>query len=150
MNTIKRTTFTVAAATALTAAAFTATPASAQSTSNIKQFTNSANTVRCQIITDAGKTYTRCVSDVGHGKQPECNPPEHLIPAVAIEPNFTGTSCWNQGLDGEPTPLKPLQIARHGTATVIPGISGDLYVFDSAKLALIRAGRANSVLFSIR
>lgn len=150
MNTIKRTPLTVAAATALTAATISALPANAQTNMEIKVFSNSANTVRCQVITEGGKTFTRCVSDIGREKQPECNPPEQLIPSVSIEPNYTGTNCWNQGFGIEPTALKPFQIRRHGSATVIPGINGDLYVFDIAKLAFIRAGKDNSAIFSIR
>lgn len=150
MNAIKRTPLTVAATTALAAATLTALPANAQTGMDVRVFSNSANTVRCQVITQGGKTFTRCVSDIGREKQPECNPPEQLIPSVSIEPNYTGTNCWNQGFGIEPTALKPFQIQRHGSATVIPGISGDLYVFDIAKLALIRAGKANSVVLSVR
>lgn len=149
MKTITRTAATVAAIT-LTSAALATAPANAQQASDARFYSNSANTVRCYISTNDGKTYTMCVSDIGRDHQPECNPPEHLIPRVGIEPNWVGTACWNQGFGIEPTPLKPLQIQRHGSATVIPGFNGDLYVFDVAKLALIRAGKANSLILSIR
>lgn len=149
MNTFTRASATVAAITLASAALATA-PVNAQQPSDDRFYSNAANTVRCYISTEGGKTYTMCVSEIGRDHQPECNPPQELIPRVGIEPNWVGTACWNQGFGMEPTPLKPLQIQRHGSATVIPGFYGDLYVFDIAKLALIRAGKANSVIFSIR
>lgn len=149
MNTIKRTAFAAAAATALTAATFSTLPANAQPM-DARLFTNSANTVRCEIVTNDGKTFTLCTSDIGRDKQPECNPPNELVPSVYIYPNAIDVACWNQGFGTQPTALKPFQIQRHGTATVIPSPTGDLYVFDSAKFTLIRAGKANSVIFSLR
>lgn len=112
-------------------------------------FGNADNTVRCNIATNNGQTYTLCTSDIGRAAQPACNPPNELVPSVAIEPNYVGASCWNQGFDGV-TRLQPLQIRSLGTATVIPGFTGSLYVLDLAQRALVRAGSANKVIFGAK
>lgn len=132
-----------AAAALLAASSFTA-PAYAADT-EYKVFGNANNTVRCSIATDNGETYTLCTSDIGRAAQPACNPPNELVPSVAIEPNYVGTSCWNQGFE-RVILLKPLQIRSLGTATVIPGFTGSLYVLDLAQRALVRAGTANKVI----
>lgn len=137
-----------AAATALLAASAFASPAHAADT-EYKVFGNANNTVRCSIATGDGATYTLCTSDIGRAAQPECNPPNALVPSVAIEPNYVGTSCWNQGFEGV-IRLQPLQIRSLGTATVIPGFTGSLYVLDLAQRALVRAGTANKVIFGAR
>ena len=61
-------------------------------------FSNQSGNVKCELVhSSTGETFTLCVSDIARAIQPECNPPEHLIPAVRIEPNYVGTMCWNQG-----------------------------------------------------
>lgn len=141
---ITKTTPIVTAATLIAAAAL-APAASA----NIATYSNTSGDVRCEIYQVDGSTETICVSDTARQTQPECNPPEQLIPAVTVGRDFVGTNCWNQGFVGQPQKLNPLQVQRFGTATVIPGFSGNLYVLDIARRALVRAGSANVVLFKI-
>ena len=107
--------------TALAAAATALAPA-ATADSNLATYSNAAGTVRCEIYQVGGSTETICVSDTARQTQPECNPPEQLIPAVTVGRDFVGTSCWNQGFVGQPQKLHPLQVQRFGTATVIPGV----------------------------
>lgn len=146
----RRATLFTTAATVSVLSAVALTPASAQP-ANPVLVSNAANSVRCQLITDEhGQTFTLCVSDIARQSQPECNPPAELIPAVKIEPGYAGTSCWNQGFGIAPTPLQPLQFRSHGTAVVTAGFGGDQYVFDFARLALIRAGATNTVFFALR
>lgn len=135
----------VATATLIVAAVALAPAASANSAA----YSNTAGDVRCEIYQVDGSTETICVSDTARQTQPECNPPEQLIPAVTVGRDFVGTNCWNQGFVGQPQKLNPLQVQRFGTATVIPGFSGNLYVLDIARRALVRAGSANVVLFKI-
>ena len=134
--------------TALAVAATALAPA-ATADPNLATYSNAAGTVRCEIYQVGGSAETICVSDTARQTQPECNPPEQLIPAVTVGRDFVGTSCWNQGFVGQPQKLNPLQVQRFGTATVIPGFSGNLYVLDIARRALVRAGSANVVLFKI-
>lgn len=132
----------LAATTATLAPAATANP-------NVATYSNAAGNVRCEIYQVDGSTETICVSETARQTQPECNPPEQLIPAVTVGRDFVGTNCWNQGFVGQPQKLSPLQVQRFGTATVIPGFSGNLYVLDIARRALARAGSTNVVLFKI-
>ncbi|MEH0147704.1 hypothetical protein V6D40_08540 [Corynebacterium sp. Q4381] len=138
--------FAPAAASAVIAAFVLAAPAHA---ADSQVFGNAKNTVRCSLTTEGGNTFALCTSDIGRGAQPECNPPNELVPSVAIEPEYVGTSCWNQGFD-RVTRLQPLQIRSFGTATVIPGFTGSLYVLDLAQRALVRAGTANKVIFGAK
>ena len=148
-RTIPATAAAVATAAITTTLAAAIAPA-AHADLDQKLFSNADNTVRCHIAIHDGATYTKCVSEKGRAAQPECAPPDVLIPSVSIEPKYTGVSCWNQGFGIEPAPLKPLQTGKFGTTTVISGFSGNLYAFDVAKLALVRAGNANKVLFALR
>lgn len=132
----------LAATTATLAPAATANP-------NVATYSNAAGNVRCEIYQVDGSTETICVSETARQTQPECNPPEQLIPAVTVGRDFVGTNCWNQGFVGQPQKLSPLQVQRFGTATVIPGFSGNLYVLDIARRTLVRAGSTNVVLFKI-
>lgn len=132
----------LAATTATLAPAATADP-------NVATYSNAAGNVRCEIYQVDGSTETICVSETARQTQPECNPPEQLIPAVTVGRDFVGTNCWNQGFVGQPQKLSPLQVQRFGTATVIPGFSGNLYVLDIARRTLVRAGSTNAVLFKI-
>lgn len=145
---MKMTHTTTAAAVALAAAATALAPA-ATADPNVATYSNAAGNVRCEIYQVDGSTETICVSDTARQTQPECNPPEQLIPAVTVGRDFVGTNCWNQGVVGQPQKLSPLQVQRFGTATVIPGFSGNLYVLDIARRALVRAGSTNVVLFKI-
>ena len=138
---------TVTAATALAAAVALSPTASA---SDIATYSNAAGNVRCEMYQSSSGTDTICVSDTARKTQPECNPPSHLIPSVSISRDFTGTGCWNQGFVGQPKKLNPLQFQQFGPVIVVPGFSGNLYVFDTARLALIRAGSANSVIWKLR
>ena len=139
---------TVAAVAILTATAALAPSAAAQN--NVGTYSNQNGNVRCESYQVGGETKTICVSDTARTTQPECNPPEQLIPAVTIDTNFVGTNCWNQGFVGQPKKLHPFQIQRFGTAIVFPGLSGNLYVFDTARMALIRAGSTNSVIWKLQ
>ena len=112
-------------------------------------FSNADGSVICQ-TTQLDTTHeTLCVSDKARAAQPECNPKDILIPAIAIQDKFVNLKCWNQGFE-QPERLSPFQVRRHGSATIIPGFSGSLYVFDSARFALIRAGERNAVIFGKR
>lgn len=140
---MKRTTTvlgTAALASGLATAAFAPNAAA-----NPQYVSNADNTVRCYMYDGE----TLCVSDLARGSQPECNPPAELIPAVSIQRNWVGTKCWNQGFDGQPTRLQPLQIHVYGSKVVIAGFAGELYVLDMTKPALVRAGIDNAVLFSL-
>ena len=117
---------------------------------NLATYSNAAGNVRCEMYQSASGIDTICVSDTARKTQPECNPPSHLIPAVTISRNFTGTNCWNQGFVGQPKRLGPLQVQRFGSTFTVPGFSGNLYVFDIARLALVRAGSANAVIWKMR
>lgn len=146
---VMRITFSRLATVATSAVIATSVLAAPAHASDYQVFGNANNTVRCSIATENGKTYTLCTSDIGRAAQPECNPPNELVPSVAIEPKYVGVSCWNQGFEGV-TPLKPLQIRKLGSATVIPGFTGSLYVLDLAQRALVRAGSANKVFFGAK
>lgn len=134
----------VTAATLIAAAALA--PAASANTAT---YSNAAGDVRCEIYQIQGTTKTICVSDTARQTQPECNPPGQLIPAVSIGPGSTETHCWNQGFTGVPQKLNPLQVKQFGSAVVIPGFSGNLYVLDTVHRAVIRAGSANTVLFKL-
>jgi len=134
----------VATATLIAAAALA--PAASANTAT---YSNAAGNVRCEIYQIQGTTKTICVSDTARQTQPECNPPGQLIPAVSIGPGSTETHCWNQGFTGVPQKLNPLQVKQFGSAVVIPGFSGNLYVLDTVHRAVIRAGSANTVLFKL-
>lgn len=134
-------------ASAIAAAALITVPA-ANAASNII-VSNSAGNVTCQVFVDGNGTHTLCVSDIARGSQPQCNPPAQLIPAVSLNTGGARTHCWNQGFERAPERLAPLQIRTHGSATVIPWFDGSLYVFDAAKLGLIKAGGVNQVLFKL-
>jgi len=134
----------VTAATLIAAAALA--PAASANTAT---YSNAAGNVRCEIYQIQGTTKTICVSDTARQTQPECNPPGQLIPAVSIGPGSTETHCWNQGFTGVPQKLNPLQVKQFGSAVVIPGFSGNLYVLDTVHRAVIRAGSANTVLFKL-
>ena len=134
----------VTAATLIAAAALA--PAASANTAT---YSNAAGNVRCEIYQIQGTTKTICVSDTARQTQPECNPPGQLIPAVSIGPGSTETHCWNQGFTGVPQKLNPLQVKQFGSAVVIPGFSGNLYVLDTVHRAVIRAGSANKVLFKL-
>lgn len=69
----------LAATTAALAPAATADP-------NVATYSNAAGNVRCEIYQVDGSTETICVSDTARQTQPECNPPEQLIPAVTVGP----------------------------------------------------------------
>ena len=134
----------VTAATLIAAAALA--PAASANTAT---YSNAAGNVRCEIYQIQGTTKTICVSDTARQTQPERNPPGQLIPAVSIGPGSTETHCWNQGFTGVPQKLNPLQVKQFGSAVVIPGFSGNLYVLDTVHRAVIRAGSANTVLFKL-
>ncbi len=142
---VRMTTKLLAAATAVTAAITLAPFASAQAPT--LTVSNSAGNVRCELTQFGAATETLCVSDTARQTQPECNPEGQLIPAIAIQDKFVDRKCWNQGFADEPQRLGTLQSRSLGTATVFQGFSGNLYVFDTAQRALIRAGSANAVLF---
>ena len=139
---------TVAAVAILTATAALTPSAAAQS--NTGTYSNQNGNVRCESYQVGGETKTICVSDTARTTQPECNPPEQLIPAVSISRGFTGTLCWNQGFTGQPKKLNPLQVQRFGSAFIVPGFTGELYVFDTANIALVRAGSTNSVIWKLQ
>ncbi|OHQ51914.1 hypothetical protein HMPREF2617_02635 [Corynebacterium sp. HMSC070H05] len=105
---------TVAAVAILTATAALAPSAAAQN--NVGTYSNQNGNVRCESYQVGGETKTICVSDTARKTQPECNPPEQLIPAVSISRGFTG----------------------------------ELYVFDTANIALVRAGSTNSVIWKLQ
>lgn len=134
----------VTAATLITAAAL-APAASA----NIATYSNTAGDVRCEIYQIHGTTKTICVSDAARKAQPECNPPEQLIPAVSVGDGSAVTHCWNQGFTGVPQKLNPLQVKQFGSAYIAPDFSGNLYVLDVAHRAVVRAGATNQVLFKL-
>lgn len=137
---------------AAAAAALVVAPVSMPSAHALTEMTvaNGDGSVACQVVVSNQGTTTLCVSQVARQSQPECNPPEHQIPAISLNPGFAGTHCWNQGFEYEPPRLAPLQLRSHGSATVIPWLDGSLYVFDAAKLSLIKAGSVNRVVFSFR
>lgn len=111
-------------------------------------FNNNDNSVRCEHYTiDNGVTI--CVSDRARATQPECTPPEANAPALAIYRNWVGTKCWNQGQTNAPEKLQPLTVRRYGQIFVFAAPGGDIYVFDTKKFALIKAGGANQVLFPV-
>ena len=139
---------TVAAVAILTATAALTPTAAAQNTT--ATYSNQAGNIRCEVYQVGGETKTICVSDTARTTQPECNPPEQLIPAVTIDTNFVGTNCWNQGFTGQPKKLNPLQVQRFGSAFIVPGFTGELYVFDTANIALVRAGSTNSVIWKLQ
>ena len=140
---MKRTTTVLG--TAVLAAGLATAAFAPNAAANPNYVSNANNTVRCYMT----EGETLCVSDIGRDAQPECNPPGHLIPAVSIQRNWVGTKCWNQGFDGQPMRLNPLQIHVNGSRVVIPGLAGELYVLDVAKPALVRAGAHNAVLFAL-
>ena len=121
---------------------------SAAADPNLATYSNATGDVRCEMYQTEAGTETICVSETARQTQPECNPPQQLIPAVTVNRDFVGTNCWNQGFVGQPQKLNPLQVRRFGTATVIPGFSGNLYVLDITRRALVRAGSTNTVLFN--
>lgn len=142
---MKRTPVVVSAALAAVLLSPVAGAQVAQSTLTVS---NSAGNVRCEIVTYSnGATETLCVSDTARQTQPECNPAGQLIPAIAIQEKFVGRKCWNQGFSYQPQKMGTLQVRSQGSAHVFQGFSGNLYVFDTARLALVRAGSANTVLF---
>ena len=110
-----------------------------------KFVSNADGSIRCALYNGE----TLCVSDRARKSQPQCNPAGQLIPAVSIQRNWAGTKCWNQGFEQPPMHLQPLQIHTYGSRVVIPDFTGDLYVIDFMKPAVIRAGGVNSVLFSL-
>lgn len=134
----------VTVATLITAAAL-APAASA----NIATYSNTSGDVRCEIYQIHGTTKTICVSDAARKAQPECNPPEQLIPAVSVGAGSAEVHCWNQGFTNVPQKLNPLQVKQLGTAYIAPDFSGNLYVADIATRAIIRAGATNQVLFKL-
>lgn len=123
---------------------------SAAADPNLATYSNAAGNVRCEMYQTEAGTETICVSETARKAQPECNPPSHLIPAVTIGRDFVGTNCWNQGFVGQPKRLSPLQVQRFGSTFTVPGFSGNMYVFDIARLALVRAGSANAVIWKMR
>lgn len=140
--------YTPVAVSVAFAAALAAPVAGAQAAQSTLTVSNSAGNVRCEITTfRGGVTETLCVSDTARQTQPECNPDGQLIPAVAIQDKFVGRKCWNQGLSHQPQKMGTMQVRSQGSAFVLQGFSGNLYVFDTAQLALVRAGSANTVLF---
>ena len=134
----------VTAATLIAAAAL-APAASA----NIATYSNTSGDVRCEIYQIHGTTKTICVSDAARKAQPECNPPEQLIPAVSVGDGSAAVHCWNQGFTNPPQKLNPLQVKQLGSAYIAPDFSGNLYVADIATRAVIRAGATNQVLFKL-
>lgn len=134
----------VATATLIAAAAL-APAASA----NIATYSNTSGDVRCEIYQIHGTTKTICVSDAARKTQPECNPPEQLIPAVSVGDGSAVTHCWNQGFTGVPQKLNPLQVKQFGSAYIAPDFSGNLYVLDVAHRAVVRAGATNQVLLKL-
>lgn len=137
--------WTAVAVPAVLAATILAPAASANMT-----VSNTAGNVRCEVVTlQDGRTNTICVSDTARQTQPECNPPEHLIPAIEVGPGYVGRKCWNQGFEDASQPMQTMQVRSHGSAHVLQGFSGNLYVLDTARMALVRAGSANTVLFSL-
>lgn len=137
---MKRTTSIIASA------ALAATVALAPQAAAAPQFvSNSDNSVRCALYDGE----TLCVSDRARASQPQCNPKGELIPAVSVQRKWVGTKCWNQGFERQPSRLQPFQVFTHGSRVVFPSPTGDLYVLDMTKPALIRAGGVNAVLFSL-
>ena len=134
----------VTAATLIAAAALA--PAASANTAT---YSNTSGDVRCEIYQIQGTTKTICVSDTARQTQPECNPPEQLIPAVSVGDGSAVTHCWNQGFTGVPQKLNPLQVKQLGSAYIAPDFSGNLYVADIATRAIIRAGATNQVLFKL-
>ena len=96
-----RTTATLAGAT-ITLATITLTAPAANAATYT--YSNQSGDVRCEIYNTPQGHTTLCVSDKARKTQPECNPPEHLIPAVKVEDNWVGTLCWNQGFIQGPDP----------------------------------------------
>ena len=88
------TTAALAGATITLAAVTLSAPAALASTHT---YSNQSGDVRCEIYNTPQGHTTLCVSDKARKAHPECNPPEHLIPAVKVEDNWAGTLCWNQG-----------------------------------------------------
>lgn len=140
---MKRTTSIIASAAL---AAGLATAALAPQAAAAPQFVaNFDNSVRCGLYDGE----TLCVSDRARKSQPQCNPPGQLAPAVSIQRKWVGTKCWNQGFERQPSRLQPFQVHTHGNRFVFASPTGDLYVLDTAKPALVRAGGVNAVLFSL-
>jgi len=134
----------ILASTALTAGL--GTVALAPEAAAAAQFVaNSDNSVRCALYDGE----TLCVSDRARKSQPQCNPKGELIPAVSIQRKWVGTKCWNQGFERQPSRLQPFQVYNHVNRVVFSSPTGDLYILDMAKPALVRAGGVNAVLFSL-
>lgn len=132
--------------TAILASAALATAALAPQAEAAPQFVaNSDNSVRCALYDGE----TLCVSERARKSQPQCNPRGQLAPAVSIQRKWVGTKCWNQGFERQPQRLQPFQVHNHGTRFVFASPTGDLFVLDMTKPALIRAGAVNAVLFSL-
>ncbi|MCQ4607501.1 hypothetical protein [Corynebacterium pseudogenitalium] len=66
---------------------------------------------------------------------------------MKVEKNWAGTMCWNQGFTQTPEKLSPMSVRSGGGATVFAAPGGDLFVFDTVKMALLQAGNATKVLF---
>lgn len=139
-----RTTAALAGATIALAAVTLNAPAAHASTHT---YSNQSGDVRCEIYNTPQGHTTLCVSDKARKSQPECNPPQALIPAVKVEKNWVGTMCWNQGFTQPPQKLSPMSVRSGGGATVFAAPGGDLFVFDTVKMALIQVGSTNKVLF---
>lgn len=109
-------------------------------------FNNQDNSVRCEYYAiDNGVTI--CVSDRARESQPECSPPEAKAPAVVIKDDFVGTNCWNQGQTTTPENLAPLSMRQYGTNLAFADLQGNIFVFDTQRFALIKAGSPNQVIF---
>ena len=139
-----RTTAALAGATIALAAVTLNAPAAHASTHT---YSNQSGDVRCEIYNTPQGHTTLCVSDKARKSQPECNQPQALIPAVKVEKNWVGTMCWNQGFTQPPQKLSPMSVRSGGGATVFAAPGGDLFVFDTVKMALIQVGSTNKVLF---
>lgn len=141
---MKTRTTTVVGATIALAAITVAAPAADASTHT---YSNQKDDVRCEIYNTPQGHTTLCVYDKARKVQPECNPPQALIPTVKAEKNWVGTMCWNQGFTQPPEKLSPMSVRSGGGATVFAAPGGDLFVFNTVKMALIQVGSTNKVLF---
>ncbi|PZO97831.1 MAG: hypothetical protein DI609_12200 [Corynebacterium urealyticum] len=130
-------------AAALAAAAFAAPTAQAST----HTYSNQGGDVRCEIYDYPTSHTTLCVSDAARPAHPECNPPQQLIPAIKVEKGWVGELCWNQGFTQPPEKLSPMSVRNGGGTTVFAAPGGDLFVFDTIKMALIQVGKTNRVLF---
>lgn len=109
-------------------------------------FNNEGNSVRCEHYTvEDGATIW--VSDRASAAQPECTPSGAGAPAVAIERNWVETKRWNQGQTGAPENLRPMTVRQYGQVVAFAAPGGDIYVFDTKKFALVKAGSTNQVVF---